>query len=90
MAYFSNGTEGMVFDYQCSICKYGEQNCPIALVQEVYNYDACNNVVARKILDTLVADNGECAMFKEFKKDFTKQDEKNAPTLFDICFPEEK
>jgi len=23
MAYFANGTEGTVFDHQCSICKYG-------------------------------------------------------------------
>ena len=88
-AYFSNGTEGMVFDYQCSLCKYGEEACPIMYVQSAYNYDACNNEVAKKILNDLVADNGECAMFKEFKKDFTKQDENNPPTLFDICFLQE-
>jgi len=70
MAYFSNGTEGEVFYHQCSLCKYGDKACPIALVQEMYNYDACNNEVARKILDELVADNGTCAMWKEFKNDF--------------------
>ena len=88
MAYFSNSTEGSVFEYQCSLCKYGETNCPIAFVQEVYNYDACNNEVARKILDSLVADNGECSMFKEFKKDFEKKEEKDDRSLFDVCFPE--
>jgi len=70
MAYFSNSTEGMVFDHQCSLCKYGKKNCPIFLVQFIYNYDACNNEVARKILDDLVSDNGTCAMWKEFKNDF--------------------
>ena len=70
MAYFSNSTEGMVFDHQCSLCKYGEKNCPIFWVQFTYNYDACNNEVARKILDDLVSDNGSCAMWKEFKNDF--------------------
>jgi len=70
MAYFANGTEGTVFDHQCSICKYGEENCPIAFVQRMYNYDACNNEIARKILDELVADNGTCAMWKEFQNDF--------------------
>jgi len=70
MAYFANGTEGTVFEHQCSICKYGEKNCPIAFVQQMYNYDACNNEIARKILDELVADNGTCAMWKEFKNDF--------------------
>ena len=69
MAYFSNGTEGMVFDEQCSRCKYGQEPCPIALVQMSYNYDACNNPTARKILDTLVKDDGTCEMFETFKDD---------------------
>jgi len=70
MAYFSNGSEGMCFDEQCSKCKYGQMPCPIALVQHEYNYDACNNETARKILDTLVKDNGDCAMFEMAKSDF--------------------
>lgn len=70
MAYFSNGSEGEVFDLQCSKCKYGDEACPIAAVQMVYNYDACNNPIARSILDDLVKNDGTCAMFNEFKKDF--------------------
>lgn len=70
MAYFSNGTEGMVFDHQCSRCKYGLEYCPIERVQQDYNYEACNNKVARAILDELVKDDGTCVMFKEFKEDF--------------------
>jgi len=70
MAYFSNSTEGSVFEYQCSICKYGETSCPIAWVQLEYNYEACNNEIARKILDFLISDNGTCAMWKKYQKDF--------------------
>ncbi len=70
MAYFSNGSEGMCFDDQCAKCKYGRLPCPIALVQVTYNYEACNNEVATKILDTLVSSDGTCSMWKEFKTDF--------------------
>ena len=66
MAYFSNSTEGAVFDEQCSCCRFGQEPCPIALVQILYNYDACNNKVARAILDDLVKDDGTCLMFKNF------------------------
>ena len=70
MAYFSNGSAGEGFDDQCSICRYGLDACPIALVQMEYNYDAVNNKVATKILDTLVSNDGTCAMYKEFEDDF--------------------
>lgn len=69
MAYFSNGSEGSVFETQCRKCKYGEEPCPIAWVQTNWNYEACNNKVAREILDYLVKDNGECKMFICFKDD---------------------
>ncbi len=54
MAYFSNGTEGRVFDEECSECILGNDPCPIALVQGMFNYDACNNKTARAILNDLV------------------------------------
>ena len=77
MAYFSNGSEGMVFDEECSTCRYGLKPCPIALMQITYNYDACNNKVARKILDGLISNNGECSMKQTFKTDFEKIIDKN-------------
>jgi hypothetical protein len=64
MAYFSNGSSGMVFDEQCGRCRYGDQPCPIYLVQVEFNYEACNNEVASKILGALVKNDGTCAMFK--------------------------
>lgn len=70
MAYFSNGSEGELFDDQCSKCKYGQHPCPIAEVQMLYNYNACGNDIATKILDTLVKQNGTCTMWEMAKSDF--------------------
>lgn len=67
MAYFSNGSEGMVFDDQCNKCKYGKHPCPIALVQVNYNYEQVNNKTATDILSSLVNEAGECTMLKMFK-----------------------
>lgn len=66
MAYFSNGTEGEIFDEECAGCILGDKPCPIALVQAEFNYKACNTSVAREILDALVKKNGECAMRRAF------------------------
>lgn len=63
MAYFPNGSAGKVFSEQCFRCRFGDDPCPIARVQLLYNYDACSVPVARKILDALVKDDGTCAMF---------------------------
>ncbi len=72
MAYFSNGSEGGCFDDQCSKCKFGRSPCPIALIQMEYNYDQHKDKsgTATKILDILVRDNGECAVWKMAKEDF--------------------
>jgi len=74
MAYFSNSTEGDVFDEQCGRCKYGEKPCPIAFVQTFYNYEACNNKTASAILDNLVKNDGTCAMFEMDPKTFALKD----------------
>lgn len=64
MAYFANGSEGDCFTEQCMRCRYGDQPCPIAMVQFNYNYAACNNEVASNILHDLVKQDGSCAMFE--------------------------
>ena len=69
MAYFSNSTEGSILDQQCEKCKYGESECPIALAQLSYNYEAVNNHVATSILNTIVDEDGICQMRETFKKD---------------------
>ena len=76
MAYFPNSTAGEVFYAQCAKCRYGESPCPIALAQMNFNYDACNNEVATKILDSLVSNDGDCAMFKLDPDWFEKRQEK--------------
>ena len=68
MAYFANGQDGSYFEEECSSCKYGQEACPIAFVQFEYNYEACNNEIASKILDKLVSDNAECSMKKLIEK----------------------
>ena len=61
MAYFSNGSEGMVFDEECAGCVLGEKSCPIALVHFEYNYKQAGNPTASCILNDLVTqkENGE-------------------------------
>ena len=78
MAYFPNASAGEVFDRQCMRCKYGEKACPIALVQMVYNYEACNSEPARQVLDHLVSDKGECAMFAMDPEGFLAANDKQA------------
>jgi hypothetical protein len=71
MAYFSNGSEGVVFDDECASCKYGKHPCPIAWVQTNYNYDQLKDKTgtAEKILNDLVSKNGTCKMKETFKYD---------------------
>lgn len=83
MAYFPNGCAGEVFDEQCSRCIFGERPCPVALVQREYNYSACNNKVARAILDELVKDDGTCTMFQMAPGVFTNDWARGQLSLFD-------
>lgn len=69
MAYFANGTEGVIFDAQCDKCKFGQSQCPIETAQVLYNYDAANNKVATDILNTIVNKDGICQMRATFKKE---------------------
>lgn len=70
MAYFSNGSEGEVFDAQCDKCKYGMAPCPVAAMQACWNYDQVGNEVARQIMDNFVKQDGTCTVFEMAKKDF--------------------
>ena len=63
MAYFANSSEGAVFDRQCSQCRFGQEPCPIAMVQLDFNYRAVGNQLATDILNDLVKDDGTCMMF---------------------------
>lgn len=80
MAYFPNGSSGECFDEQCSRCRFGMQACPIWMVQNEFNYEACNNDTARKILDALVSNDGTCAMY-ELDPDCFRSDESKQMSL---------
>ena len=88
MAYFSNGSEGMCFEDQCAKCKYGQEPCPIALVQTLYNYEACNNEVASNILNALVKNDGTCTVFELMKSDLKISDLPLFPELVGKCYEE--
>ena len=64
MAYFSNGTEGMVFDEQCLDCLHIDPDigCPIALVQLNFNYDQVGNKKLEEAMDCLIDKDGKCQM----------------------------
>lgn len=63
MAYFSNGTEGMILDEQCSECKIPDDApCPILLVHLLYNYEQVGNDLVRTVLNDLVNESGQCQM----------------------------
>ena len=83
MAYFSNRSEGMMLDEQCSDCRGGDKPCPVYNVQLLYNYDAVNNKVASNILNMLIRNDGTCTVYELFKKELEiTEDEKNQLELF--------
>jgi len=76
MAYFSNGTEGMVLDEQCSECNL--QNtapCPVLFVQMTYNYKQLKkgNELLQEAMNCLVDEDGNCKMKPEIDKLFDYQ-----------------
>ena len=65
MGYFSNGTEGDMYEQEyCYQCIHDE-NCAVWEAHLIYNYDECNN--EKSILHTLIprkgAYNEKCNMF---------------------------
>jgi len=72
MGYFSNGTEGAIYEETfCRRCiHYGPEDgpgCPIWLAHLIHNYDECNN--DESILHILIPREGvhnlQCTMFVE-------------------------
>lgn len=79
MAYFPNGTSGMIYEEQvCAKCAhYGEGDdvggCPVLLIHNLYNYDQCADTEHGKaiecILDLLIPrtkndlGNEKCSLF---------------------------
>jgi hypothetical protein len=62
MAYFSNGSEGQILDEQCAHCPYGEDPCPVYLVQSNFNYDQCDVPKLKDAMNVLINEEGICQM----------------------------
>ena len=77
MAYFPNGTSGMIFDEQCSECIHEDPTalCPIANVQMEYNYFQCNKgqEKLRECMNFLVNEKGYCQMKIQIEKYYRKK-----------------
>lgn len=83
MGYFSNGTEGMMYEEAfCRRCiHYGPEEgpgCPVWLAHLLFAYEECNSDSnAKTMLDMLIPvkgiDNQQCMMFVE--KEAPKSDE---------------
>lgn len=77
MAYFSNGTEGMVLDEQCSECLHADPDvgCPIFLVQQNFNYDQVGNQKLTEAMSCLISDGGLCRMKPLIEKYMPKDEQ---------------
>jgi hypothetical protein len=77
MAYFSNGTSGMVYvEKYCSRCRNWKDlgddkgfGCPIWDLHTVHNYDQVKNKDIKRILESFIPTKddgfpGQCLMFK--------------------------
>lgn len=82
MGYFSNGSEGDMYEAQyCARCVHSndENGCPVMLAHVLYAYEECNSKSnAAHILTMLIpprkdqpAFNDQCAMFCEENPDAT-------------------
>lgn len=68
MGYFSNGTEGELYEERyCNRCIHQDDPCAVWLLHMLHNYDECNN--KDSMLHVLIPINGitneRCKMFKE-------------------------
>jgi hypothetical protein len=68
MAYFSNGTEGMILDDQCAECIHADEDgcCPVFFVQMEFNYSQLNggNEDLKKAMEMLIDKKGNCNVKK--------------------------
>jgi hypothetical protein len=74
MAYFPNGTSGMIYEEQyCFNCVHGNEGCPVMDAHNLYNYDQCEEddrgKAIKTILDLLIPETKDglgaeqCTMF---------------------------
>jgi hypothetical protein len=47
-------------DRQCDECPLGKGPCPVFLVQQLHNYDQCDNVKLEQAMNLLINEDGIC------------------------------
>ena len=71
MAYFSNATEAMIWmETNCEVCLRDVVDCPVSIIQDMYNYAQHDNPELKTAMDYLVPTRddgfaGQCAMLIE-------------------------
>lgn len=88
MGYFSNGTEGEMYEAKyCRRCLHYETDpdweghpeacCPVWLIHLMFNYEQLKNKDLETTLSLLIPKdgvyNGQCTMFKEVSDDSTPE-----------------
>lgn len=69
MAYFSNGTEGEIYEaHYCQKCVHNQKDhCPVLELHLLWNYEQFDNKDKRCALDKFIkrdgTDNEQCRMF---------------------------
>ena len=80
MAYFPNASSADVLERQCEECPVGDQ-CPIAAVHFLFNYDQLDQEKLREAMRILVDDEGTCQLRKELMRNqLRKELMRNVPT----------
>ena len=77
MAYFPNGTAGLILEQQCMDCIHEDEQslCPIANAHYQLNYEQCKdgNEKLRQCMAMLVGDDGMCEMKPLIEKFYKKK-----------------
>jgi len=94
MGYFSNGTEGALYeDAYCDKCvhKHPEHGCPALEAHLMWNYEECikRDSILHKIIPPNGTGNDQCIFFKE-KKRRTPRKKKPEPPDCNQCLFNQK
>lgn len=75
MGYFSNGTEGMIYEAQwCDKCVH-QKGCAVWNAHMLRNYDECNkeDSILHMLIPRTKGGNGKCTMFIHGERDFEEE-----------------
>jgi len=87
MAYFENGTAAEALDRQCESCPLGAYQCPVYMVNSLYNFDQMleGKEELRDCLLFLVDDTGRCKV-RQLVEASCEKSEDRRKTLHQYAF----